>query len=78
MSRICQVTGKSPLTGNRISHSNIKTKRRFLPNVRDQRFFVPAENRWIRLRVSAAGVRNIDKLGIEVIVAELRARGQKV
>lgn len=78
VARTCQVTGKGPLTGNRISHSNIKTKRRFLPNVHDKRFFVPAEGRWIRLRVSAAGVRIIDKRGIEPVLAELRARGEKV
>jgi large subunit ribosomal protein L28 len=77
MAQRCQVTGKGPMTGNRVSHSNIKTKRRFLPNLQNQRFFLPSENRWIRLTVSAAGIKTIDKLGIERVVADLRARGEK-
>lgn len=76
MSRVCQVTGKHPLVGHRVSHSNIKTKRRFLPNLQYRRFWVAEENRWVRLRVSAAALRLIDKRGIEQIVRELRASGR--
>jgi large subunit ribosomal protein L28 len=78
MSRVCQVTGKGPMVGNNVSHSNIKTKRRFLPNLQSRRFWVEAENRWVSLRVSNAGLRTIDKKGIEVVLAELRARGEKL
>ena len=78
MSRVCQVTGKGPVTGNNISHANNKTRRRFLPNLQHHRFWVEAENRFVRLRVSAKGMRVIDKRGIDVVLAELRARGEKV
>ena len=78
MSRVCQVTGKGALSGNNVSHANNKTKRRWQPNLHDRRFWVPSENRWIRLRVSGHGLRTIDKKGIEVVVAELRARGEKI
>lgn len=78
MSRVCQVTGKRPLVGNNVSHANNRTKRRFLPNLQSRRFFVPAENRWVRLRVSANAMRTIDKLGIEVVLADMRARGEKI
>lgn len=78
MSRVCQVTGKSPLTGHRVSHSNIKTKRRFLPNLHSHRFWVESENRWVRLRVSTKGMRIIDKKGIDAVLKDLRARGEKV
>ncbi len=78
MSRICQVTGKKALSGNNVSHANNKTKRRWLPNLHERRFWVPNENRWISLRVSSHGLRTIDKKGIEVVLAELRGRGQKV
>ena len=78
MSRICQVTGKRPSVGNRVSHSNIKTKRRYLPNLHKHRFWVPSENRWVRLRVSAKGMRIIDKRGIDAVLADIRARGEKV
>jgi large subunit ribosomal protein L28 len=77
MSRICQVTGKKPMVGNNVSHANNKTKRRFLPNLHHQRFWVPSENRWVRLRVSTRGLRIIDKKGIETVLADLRARGEK-
>lgn len=77
MSRICQVTGKKPMVGNNVSHANNKTKRRFLPNLHYQRFWVPNENRWVRLRVSTRGLRIIDKKGIETVLADLRARGEK-
>ena len=76
MARKCQVTGKSPMVGNNVSHANNKTKRRFLPNVHTRRFWVESENRWIRLRVSAKAIRTIDKKGIDVVLAELRARGE--
>ena len=75
MSRVCQVTGKKPMVGNNVSHANNKTKRRFLPNLHHRRFWVESENRWVRLRVSQAGLRTIDKKGIEVVLADLRERG---
>jgi len=76
MARVCQVTGKAPMVGNNVSHANNKTKRRFLPNLQYRRFWVETENRFVRLRVSNAGLRTIDKKGIEVVLAELRARGE--
>ena len=76
MARVCQVTGKAPMVGNKVSHANNKTKRRFLPNLQYRRFWVETENRFVRLRVSNAGLRTIDKKGIEVVLAELRARGE--
>ncbi|PTU73066.1 50S ribosomal protein L28 [Pseudomonas mangrovi] len=78
MSRVCQVTGKGPATGNNISHANNKTRRRFLPNLQHHRFWVESENRFVRLRLTAKGMRIIDKRGIDVVLAELRARGEKV
>jgi large subunit ribosomal protein L28 len=78
MPRICQVTGKGRMTGNNVSHSNIKSKRRFLPNLHYHRFWVESENRWVRLRVSAKGLRTIDKRGIDVVLKDLRAQGQNV
>ncbi|MGL4316311.1 MAG: 50S ribosomal protein L28 [Pseudomonas sp.] len=78
MSRVCQVTGKGPVTGNNVSHANNKTRRRFLPNLQHHRFWVESEKRFVRLRVSAKGMRIIDKRGIDVILSELRARGEKV
>ena len=78
MSRICQVTGKRMQTGNNVSHANNRTRRVFNPNIHDRRFWVASENRWIKLRVSANGLRTIDKNGIDVVLAEMRARGEKV
>ena len=78
MSRICQVTGKRMMTGNNVSHANNRTRRIFNPNIHDRRFWVASENRWIKLRVSANGLRTIDKNGIDVVLAEMRARGEKV
>ena len=78
MSRVCQVTGKGPVTGNNISHANNKTRRRFLPNLQYHRFWVESEMRFVRLRVSAKGMRIIDKRGIDAVLAELRTRGEKV
>ena len=74
MSRICEITGKKPMKGNLVSHANNRTKRLFEPNLHYRRFWVESENRWIRLRVSAAGLRKIDKLGIDAVLAELRAK----
>jgi large subunit ribosomal protein L28 len=74
MARVCQVTGKKPQTGHHVSHANNKTKRRFLPNLHYRRFWVEAEKRWVSLRVSNAGLRLIDKKGIEAVLAELRDR----
>ena len=76
MARECQLTGKKPMVGNKVSHSNVKTKRRFLPNLQYRRFWVESENRWVRLRVSSAALRLIDKNGIDAVLADLRARGQ--
>jgi len=78
MSRVCQVTGKKPMRGNHVSHANNKTLRRFLPNLHHRRFWVEGENRWVSLRVSQAGLRTIDKKGIDVVLAELRSRGEQV
>ena len=75
MSRVCQVTGKKPALGNNVSHANNKTRRRFLPNLHYRRIWVESENRWVSLRVSQAGLRTSDKKGIDVVLAELRARG---
>jgi large subunit ribosomal protein L28 len=76
MARVCEVTGKAPMVGNNVSHANNKTKRRFLPNLQYRRFWVESENRWVRLRVSSAALRLIDKNGIDSVLADLRARGQ--
>ncbi len=78
MSRVCQVTGKGPMTGNNVSHANNKTRRRFLPNLQTHRFWVESENRFVRLRVTTKAMRTIDKKGIDAVLAELRARGEKV
>ncbi len=78
MARVCEVTGKKTMSGNNVSHANNKTKRRFLPNLQNRRFWVESENRWVRLRLSNAGLRIIDKLGIEAVLADMRARGTKV
>ena len=76
MSRVCQVTGKGPKTGNTVSHANNRKRRRFLPNLQNRRFFVESENRWVRLRLSNAGLRLIYKNGIDSVLADLRARGE--
>ena len=78
MSRVCQVTGKRPISGNNVSHARNRTRRRFLPNLHTHRFWVPSEKRFVKLRVSAKGMRIIDKKGIETIVAEMRARGERL
>jgi large subunit ribosomal protein L28 len=76
MAQVCQVTGKGPMVGNNVSHANNKTKRRFLPNLQSRRFWVESENRWVRLRITNAALRTIDKLGIDVVLADLRTRSQ--
>lgn len=78
MARVCQVTGKRPMSGHNVSHANNKTKRRFLPNLHTHRFWVEAEDRFVTLRVTTKGLRTIDKKGIDTVLAELRARGEKV
>ena len=78
MARVCQVTGKAPMTGNNVSHANNKTKRRFLPNLQRRRFWVESENRWVSMRLTNAALRTIDKNGIDVVLAEMRARGENI
>ena len=76
MARVCQVTGKAPMVGHQVSHANNKTKRRFMPNLQYRRFWVKSENRWVRLRLTTAGLRTVDKVGIDAVLADLRARGE--
>lgn len=78
MSRVCQVTGKRPITGNNVSHANNKTRRRFLPNIQHKRFWVEEENRFVTLKVSARGIRTIDKIGIKAVLDKIRASGEKI
>ena len=78
MSRVCQVTGKRPITGNNVSHANNKTKRRFIPNIQKHRYWVESENRFVSLKLSARGMRTIDKLGIETVLCMLREKGEKI
>lgn len=78
MARVCQVTGKRPMSGHNVSHANNKTNRRFLPNLQSRRFWLESENRWIRLRLTNAALRTIDKNGIDSVVADMRARGERV
>jgi large subunit ribosomal protein L28 len=78
MSRVCDITGKRPAVGNRVSHANNKKRRRFLPNLHTQRFWLENEKRWVSLRVSTTGMRTIEKKGIDAVVAELRAQGVKI
>ncbi len=78
MARVCQVTGKAPKVGNNVSHANNKTKRRFLPNLQRRRFWVESENRWVSLRLTAHALRTIDKNGIDVVLADMRAKGERI
>jgi large subunit ribosomal protein L28 len=78
MAKVCVVTGKRPISGNRVSHANNKSKRRFEPNLHDKRFWVPSENRFVTLRVSSRGMRNINKLGIDRVMADLRKKGVQI
>jgi large subunit ribosomal protein L28 len=78
MARVCQVTGKKPITGNKVSHSNIKTKRRFLPNLQTKRYFLAEEDKWVTLKVSTEAIRTINKNGLLAVVNKLRAAGEKI
>ncbi len=78
MARVCEVTGKRPIKGNNVSHANNRTRRQFLPNLQSRRFWLEDEKRWVRLRVSHAGLRTIDKKGLDVVLAEIRTRGDLV
>jgi large subunit ribosomal protein L28 len=78
MSRVCQITGKRPISGNNVSHAHNKTRRRFMPNIQTHRFWVENENRWVKLRLSTKGMRIIDKLGIDEVLSDIRKRGIKV
>ncbi|PTR10099.1 LSU ribosomal protein L28P [Nitrosospira sp. Nsp5] len=78
MARVCEVTGKKPMTGHHVSHANNKTKRRFLPNLQRRRFWVESENRWISLRLSNVALRTIDKNGIDAVLTDMRARGDRI
>ncbi|MBV8853971.1 MAG: 50S ribosomal protein L28 [Sinobacteraceae bacterium] len=78
MSRVCEITGKRPAVGNRVSHANNKRRRRFLPNLHTQRFWVESERRWVSLRISTNGLRTIEKVGIETVIARMRAKGVKL
>ena len=78
MSRVCQVTGKKPMSGNNVSHAKNRTRRRFLPNLHNHRFWVESEKRYVKLRVSTSGMRLIDKKGIDIVLTDMRARGEKV
>ncbi|MSQ80234.1 MAG: 50S ribosomal protein L28 [Candidatus Methylopumilus sp.] len=78
MARVCQLTGKKPMSGNNVSHANNKTKRRFLPNLQNRKFWFESENRWVSMRITNTALRTIDKLGIDAVVQKMRAAGQKV
>ena len=78
MARVCQVTGKTPIGGNKVSHSNIKTKRRFLPNLQTKKFFLVEENKWVTLKLTADGIRTINKRGLYNVVKELISQGQHI
>ena len=78
MARVCQVTGKGPRTGHHVSHANNKTKRRYLPNLQYRRIWVESENRYVKMRLTTAGLRLLDKKGVDVVLAEMRERGEKV
>ena len=78
MARVCQVTGKGPSSGHHVSHANNKTKRRYLPNLQYRRIWVESENRYVKMRLTSAGLRLIDKKGVDVVLAEMRERGEKV
>lgn len=78
MARVCQLTGKKPMSGNNVSHANNKTKRRFLPNLQNRKFWVESENRWVSMRITNAALRTIDKNGIDSVLAKMRAAGEKI
>ncbi|MEP6713271.1 MAG: 50S ribosomal protein L28 [Ferruginibacter sp.] len=78
MARVCELTGKRPITGNKVSHSNIKTKRRFLPNLQTKRYFLAEEDKWVTIKVSSEAIRTINKNGLYAVVKQLRAAGSKI
>jgi len=78
MAKVCQVTGKRPVAGNNVSHAKNRTRRRFLPNLHSHRFWVESEDRWVKLKLTAAAIRTIDKVGIDKVLADMRKRGEKV
>ena len=78
MTRECEVTGKKPVAGNNVSHAKNRTKRRFLPNLQNRKFWVESENRWVTMRISSAARRNNDKLGIDAVIAKMRCEGKKI
>jgi large subunit ribosomal protein L28 len=78
MTRECEVTGKKPVAGNNVSHAKNRTKRRFLPNLQNRKFWVESENRWVSMRISSAALRTIDKLGIDAVIAKMRSEGKKI
>lgn len=78
MARVCQVTGKKPMVGNNVSHANNRTKRRFLPNLQNRKFWVESENRWVSMRITNDALRTIDKNGIDAVLAGMRAAGEKI
>ena len=78
MTRECEVTGKKPVAGNNVSHAKNRTKRRFLPNLQNRKFWVESENRWVSMRISSAALRTIDKLGIDEVIAKMRSEGKKI
>ena len=78
MTRECEVTGKRPVSGHNVSHANNRTRRRFLPNLHNRRFWVETENRWVSMRISSAALRTIDKLGIDAVIAKMRSDGKKI
>ena len=78
MARVCELTGKKPITGNKVSHSNIKTKRRFLPNLQTKRYFLAEEDKWITMKLSSEAIRTINKNGLATVIKELRAQGSKI
>ncbi len=78
MARVCQLTGKRPITGNTVSHSNIKTRRRFLPNLQTKKYFLAEEDKWVTLKISTEGIRTINKNGLYSVVKELRSKGVKI
>ena len=78
MTRECEVNGKKPVAGNNVSHANNRTRRRFLPNLQNRKFWVESENRWVSMRISSAALRTIDKLGIDAVIAKMRSEGKKI
>ena len=78
MARVCELTGKRPITGNKVSHSNIKTKRRFLPNLQTKRYFLAEEDKWVTMKLSSEAIRTINKNGLYSVVKEMRAGGSKI